>query len=62
VRVVLDLHRGGNGNVHGVVITEGDKGNEQHAFAGWLDLLRVLEALTLPAPSARTGDEHAQGP
>jgi hypothetical protein len=46
MRVVVDLHRTEAGTVHGAVIAE--EIGEPRRFAGWLELLRILEALAPP--------------
>lgn len=43
MRVVLDLRRNQDGGIEGVVIPEGWEAGQ--AFAGWLELLRLLEEL-----------------
>jgi hypothetical protein len=54
MRVIVDLQRTEAGTVHGVVITDAEDIGEPHPFAGWLELLRVLEALAPPETSAST--------
>jgi len=61
MRVIVDLHRGEAGAVYGVVITADDIG-EPYRFAGWLELLRVLEALAPPETPTSTGDSSAGPP
>jgi hypothetical protein len=46
VRVIVELHYTNDEGVHGAVIADAD--GQPQPFAGWLELLRVLEAL---APS-----------
>jgi hypothetical protein len=49
VRVVVELHRTGDeGGVRGLVIADPEGGGEPHPFSGWLELLRLLEALVSP--------------
>ena len=52
MRVIVDLHRTEKDAVHGVVIADAEKDiGEPHRFAGWLELLRILEALAPPEAS-----------
>jgi hypothetical protein len=49
MRVIVELHRTQAGTVHGAVIAPGEADiGEPQRFAGWLELLRVLEALAPP--------------
>jgi hypothetical protein len=48
VRIIVELHYTDDEGVHGSVIADADRGGQPQPFAGWLELLRVLEAL---APS-----------
>ena len=59
MRVIVDLQRTEAGTVHGVVITDAEHTGEPHQFAGWLELLRVLEALSPPEISTSTGGASA---
>jgi hypothetical protein len=59
MRVIVDLHCTEAGSVHGVVIADTEDASEPHRFAGWLELLRVLEALAPPETSTSTGGESA---
>jgi hypothetical protein len=43
VRIIVELHHTNDEGVHGAVIPDG--GGEPQPFTGWLELLRVLEAL-----------------
>jgi len=45
VRIIVELHHTNDEGVHGAVIPDS---GEPQTFTGWLELLRVLEAL---APS-----------
>jgi len=52
MRVIVELHRTEADAVQGVVIA--DVGNDiggPHPFTGWLELLRILEALAPPETS-----------
>lgn len=53
MRVTLELFRAADGRLEGIVHTPGRGGG---AFAGVLDLLRVLEGLDLTQRTAGTGD------
>ena len=55
MRVIVDLHRTEAGTVHGVVIADAEDTGEPHRFAGWLELLRVLEALAPPEARPLSG-------
>ena len=46
MRIIVELHHTNDEGVQGVVIADAD--GEPQPFAGWLELLRLLEAL---APS-----------
>ena len=59
MRVIVDLQRTAAGTVHGVVITDAETIGKPHQFAGWLELLRVLEALAPPETSTSTGGASA---
>jgi len=59
MRVIVDLQRTEAGTVHGVVITDAEDIGKAHRFAGWLELLRVLEALSPPETSTSTGGASA---
>jgi hypothetical protein len=55
MRVIVELHRTESDTVHGAVIADGEEDiAEPHRFAGWLELLRILEALAPPETSAAT--------
>lgn len=58
MRVTLDLYRADDGRLEGVVHVPGDTGG---AFAGLLDLVRVLEGLDLSRPARRDGDGPTAG-
>jgi hypothetical protein len=63
MRVIIELHRTESDTVHGVVIADGEEDiAEPHQFAGWLELLRILEALALPETSAPKEDGGSPGP
>ena len=62
MRVVIDLHRTEADTVHGVVIADAEDMGEPHRFAGWLELLRVLEALAPPGTPTSTGRSGAGPP
>jgi hypothetical protein len=62
MRVIVDLHRSQAGTVHGVVIADAEDIGEPQQFAGWLELLRVLEALAPPETPASTGGSCAGPP
>ena len=47
MRVVVELHRTEDDGVYGVVIAAPETGVPQ-TFSGWLELLRLLEALASP--------------
>jgi hypothetical protein len=57
MRVIVELHRTGD-TVHGVVIADAEDLSEPHQFAGWLELLRVLEALAPPQTSTSTNRDR----
>jgi hypothetical protein len=59
MRVIVDLQRTEAGTVHGVVTADAEDIGKPHRFAGWLELLRVLEALSPPETSTSTGDANA---
>jgi hypothetical protein len=59
MRVIVDLQRTEAGTVHGVVIPDPEEIGEPHRFAGWLELLRALEALALPETPTSAGDGSA---
>lgn len=61
MRVIVELHRTEGDAVHGLVIAdaEGDIG-KSHEFAGWLELLRILEAFA-PPPTSRSADGSGGG-
>ena len=46
VRILLDLHPDRAGGVEGAVVRE--DGGQPQPFHGWLELLRVLEAVISP--------------
>ena len=48
MRLMIDLYRAADGRLEGIVHTPGA---DHTAFAGVLDLLRVLEGIDLCAPS-----------
>jgi hypothetical protein len=63
MRVIVELHRTESDTVYGVVIADGEEDIAgPHQFAGWLELLRILEALAPPETSATTEDGGAQVP
>jgi hypothetical protein len=62
MRVIVELHRTEAGTVHGVVIADAEDTDEPHRFAGWLELLRVLESLAPPETSAPPGVGNAGPP
>ena len=62
MRVIVELHRTEGDTVHGVVIADAKDLSEPHPFAGWLDLLRILEALAPPQTSTSTGGSSAGAP
>jgi hypothetical protein len=62
MRVIVELHRTEAGTVHGVVIAHASDLSEPHHFAGWLELLRILEALAPPETSTSTRDHSAGAP
>jgi hypothetical protein len=62
MRVIVDLHRTEAGTVHGAVIADAEDTGEPHRFAGWLELLRVLEALAPPETPASAGGSSAGPP
>ena len=63
MRVIVELHRTESDTVHGVVIAGGEEDiAEPHRFAGWLELLRILEALASPEMLTATEDGGAPGP
>jgi hypothetical protein len=49
VRVIVELHHTDDEGVHGSVIPDAHGTSEPQPFTGWLELLRVLEALA-PSP------------
>lgn len=55
MRVIVDLQRTEAGTVQGVVIADTEEVGEPHRFAGWLELLRALEALAPPETPTSTG-------
>jgi hypothetical protein len=57
MRVIVELHRTEADAVHGVVIAHAEEDiGKPHQFAGWLELLRILEALAPPeTPTSREG-------
>jgi len=55
MRVIVDLHRTEAGTVHGMVIADAEDISEPHRFAGWLELLRVLEELASPETQTSSG-------
>jgi hypothetical protein len=55
MRVIVELHRTDADTVHGVVIADADDIGEPQRFAGWLELLRILEALAPSGPSTSAG-------
>ena len=56
MRVIVDLYRTEADTVHGVVIADAEKDiGKPHRFAGWLELLRILEALAPPGTPSSTG-------
>jgi hypothetical protein len=62
MRVIVELHRTQADAVHGVVIAGAEDIGEPQRFAGWLELLRILEALAPPETSASTGVSSAGPP
>jgi hypothetical protein len=62
MRVIVELHRTETDTVHGVVIADGEDIGKPHRFAGWLELLRVLEALAPPETPTSTGGSSAGPP
>jgi hypothetical protein len=62
MRFIVDLHRTEPDTVHGVVIADADGIGEPHRFAGWLELLRVLEALAPPETPRSSGGSSARPP
>jgi hypothetical protein len=62
MRVIVDLQRTETGTVHDVVIADAEDIGKTHRFAGWLELLRVLEALSPPETSTSTGGENSGQP
>ena len=62
MRVIVDLQRTEAGTVHGVVIPDAKEIGEPHRFAGWLELLRILEALAPPETPTLTGGSNAGPP
>jgi hypothetical protein len=48
VRVVVELHRTEDDGVYGVVIAAPEETGLPQPFSGWLELLRLLEALASP--------------
>jgi len=59
MRVIVELHRTQTDTVHGVITADAEDIGEPQRFAGWLELLRILEALAPPEPSASTGGRSA---
>ena len=55
MRVIIELHRSEAGTVYGAVIADAEDTGEPHRFAGWLELLRVLEALAPPETQTSSG-------
>lgn len=45
MRVILELHQADDAGVHGVVIPDPENSGDPQPFTGWLELLRLLEAL-----------------
>jgi hypothetical protein len=62
MRVIVELHRTEADTVHGVVIADAEDTDEPHRFAGWLELLGVLEALAPPETPASAGGSSAEPP
>ena len=62
MRVIVELHRSDTGTLHGIVITGPEDNGEAHRFSGWLDLLRVLEALAPPETPTSAGGSTAEPP
>jgi hypothetical protein len=63
MRVIVDLYRTEADTVHGAVIADAEKDiGKPHRFAGWLELLRILEALAPPWPPTSTGGSSAGSP
>jgi hypothetical protein len=62
MRVIVELHRSEAGTLHGVVITDAEGIGKAHRYSGWLDLLRVLEALAPPETPTSTGGSSAGPP
>ena len=48
MRVVVELHRTEDDGVQGVVIADPAGTGAPQPFSGWLELLRLLEALAFP--------------
>jgi hypothetical protein len=62
MRVVVDLHHTEAGTVYGAVMAGAEDVGEPHRFAGWLELLRILEALAPPETPASAGGSSAEPP
>jgi hypothetical protein len=60
MRVIIELHRTEANTVHGVVIADAGDSGEPQRFTGWLELLRLLEALAPPALPTSTGATQAR--
>ena len=60
MRVIVDLYRTEADTIHGVVIADAQQDiGKSHRFAGWLELLRILEALAPPGTPTSTGGSNA---
>jgi len=62
MRVIIELHQTVASTVHGVVIADGEDIGEPHRFAGWLELLRILEALAPPETSTSAEGSRDRDP
>ena len=63
MRVIVELYRTEADTVHGVVITDAEEDiGKPHQFAGWLELLRILEAFAPPETSTSTEGGGAGDP
>jgi hypothetical protein len=61
MRAIVDLQRTEAGTVHGMVIADAAEIGEPHRFAGWLELLRALEALA-PPETPTSAEDGSAGP
>jgi hypothetical protein len=63
MRVIVELHRTEADAIHGVVSADAEEDfGKPHQFAGWLELLRILEALAPPGTSTSTQGSAAGDP